>query len=149
MRKLFIVRHGSHTDGKLNQEGYDQMLSLGGKIRAVMDGGTVRVLSSTAPRAVTSANILAVRFGVKVLRRRILWWDEDHREDLVQALQLVRQAAGADHVVVVTHLDYVEHLPSFFASKEWSDESIHSFRVATGEAVVLDCERRVAEPLRP
>lgn len=141
MKKLIVVRHGDcdRRDDQLNDLGRDQISRLAGKLKPIIDGGTVLILSSTAARARESAEILAKSFGVTFEEHQILLSGGGRREDLLGALALVRARMDlADVLILVTHMEYADRFPEYFA-KEVLGVSISFPEVERGEAVVIDC----------
>jgi phosphohistidine phosphatase SixA len=68
MRHLFIARHGNYSSGdggyRLNDSGRQQMEDLGKAIKEILNGGSARVISSTAPRAMDSSEVLIVQLAL-------------------------------------------------------------------------------------
>jgi phosphohistidine phosphatase SixA len=112
---IAIVRHGRYdiTDN-LSNEGRLQIKELAGLLQPFFGDKPVSILTSTAPRALQSAEILVDAFGVKAKEFPFLWSGptSPHRDqfDLKKATELIR-SAGTPGVIVVTHLEYSEHLP--------------------------------------
>ena len=144
MKKLIVCRHGNYGDDKrLDASGREQMRQLASQLRLHLSGCAVRVLSSTAPRAVDSAETLIRALALDGLSdfelHPVLWSDEERRENLSAALELVRtKFEGIDVLVLVTHFEYAEGFPSFFARRVL-DADIRHRNVAKGGARVIDC----------
>lgn len=144
MSRLAIVRHGDYgRDDRLNERGRLQMQVLGTRLAQSFD--TERemalVLSSIAPRAVDSAEILAGILKAPIEQHEVLWSEASHPEDLEAAYKLVQSVrARADLLVVVTHYEYAEELPGFIGQRDLKKPYWESF--GKGEGVVLDFRSR-------
>lgn len=138
MKQLIVVRHGQYGyDGRLNDCGRVQIGALADKLRSLINGVTVMILTSTVDRARESAEILGSAFGVGFEEHEILWSENSHPEDLPGTLELVRSRKdNADVLVLVTHYEYVEEFPSYFAREELGT-SMHSRLIENGEAWVI------------
>ncbi len=66
MKHLFVARHGEYSgiSKRLNDEGIIQMEMLGQSIKEVLNGGTAYIISSTAPRALDSSEVLQVQLDL-------------------------------------------------------------------------------------
>lgn len=144
MRHLIVVRHGQYGyDERLNERGRTQICALAEKLKPFMDGSTVCILTSTADRARESAEILGSSFGIGFEEHEILWSEECHPEDLPGTLELVRSRKDkADVLILVTHLEYAEDFPTYFALEELGTSMGPSRSVEKGEACLLDCSKK-------
>lgn len=141
MKKLIVARHGYFSPcGKLDDFGIDQMTKMAEKLRPYLIGCTSLILSSTAPRALHSANILSFELNINFERHEVLWSDSEHEEDFPKALDLVRSKKNHDVVILVTHLEYGEGFPAYFANKELGGHEVCCEGIRKGQAWVLDCE---------
>lgn len=144
MSRLAIVRHGDDGyDGRLNDIGRRQMQALGEKLAESFDQDSemALVLSSTAPRAVDSAEILAGLLQAPIEKHEVLWSGGIHPEDLEAVYKLVRSMrTRADLLVVVTHFEYAEEFPGFLGQRDLNQPYRESF--GKGEGVVLDYRKR-------
>lgn len=150
MKQLIVVRHGQYGhDDRLNDRGRTQIGALADKLKSLMNGATVMILTSTVDRARESAEILSSAFGVGFEEHEILWSENSHPEDLPGTLELVRSRKdNADVLVLVTHYEYVKEFPSYFAREELGT-SMHSGLIEKGEAWVLDCLQKTLTHVRP
>lgn len=86
MKKLALVRHGEYDreTGHINSWGREQLNAVGMSLKSVMlPGETNLILSSSCPRAVDSAEIIADILYASFQRFEILWSDRSERpEDL-------------------------------------------------------------------
>jgi len=143
MKKLVIVRHGTYgADDKLNDDGRKEINLLAENLKKVLFDGIVKVLTSPADRARESAEIICSVLGVgECEQHEVLWSDEDHLEDYDKAFDLIKdQAEDSDILILVTHFEYADHLPEYFA-QEVLKKKINSWKIKKGEAFVLDCEK--------
>lgn len=141
MKRLVICRHGEYGyGGRLDNEGKSQIRSLSGRLRQIFnpDNETALILSSTAPRAVDSATILAEAIKAPVEKYPDLWSDSNHDEDIDAVLRLIKAVQSrADMVVIVTHLEYTEDLPVYIGRRELG-KRLRRKALDKGEGIVLD-----------
>lgn len=150
MQNLAIIRHGDYgSDDRIDQDGKRQMLRLSEKLEPVIHGGTTVILSSTAPRALDSAAVLAEALGgIPVEQHPLLWSDNRHREDVPAALKLLASAGDqANSILVVTHLEYTEELPARFSQERQWPIPLRYSEIRKGCAVLLDCVGKTAQYL--
>ena len=148
MERLVLIRHGSYADEdeRINDDGRKQMTLLAERLRE-LNGSSVLLLSSTAPRALDSAEVLSGLLEIPIEEHAILWSDIDHPMNFKKTLDLIRESGGrAQTLLVVTHLDYAKYFPGYFAQEEWAI-SIRSFDVWKGQAVILDCIQKTVQLL--
>ena len=74
MKHLFIARHGDYSEGKdgiyrLNNSGRLQMEILGKDIKRILNNGSAKIISSTAPRALDSSDVLASQLALLDLNK--------------------------------------------------------------------------------
>lgn len=150
MKHLIIVRHGQYGPGQqLNDRGRAQIEALADRLKSFMNGVKVMILTSTADRARESAEILGSAFGVGFEEHEILWSESSYPEDLPGTLKLVRSRKdNADVLVLVTHYEYVEKFPSYFARNELGTP-MSSGLIEKGEAWVIDCFQKTLTHVRP
>lgn len=144
MKTLAILRHGSYSEssGLLNSSGQEQMRTIAQKLKPVINGGTVRIITSTAPRAIHSSEILGGELGVKAEPHEVLWSDNGHDPDFDRALALIREQDAHETVVVVTHLEYSEELAFLFGEKVLGVRNFPRHNTEKGEAWVIDVESK-------
>lgn len=142
MKYLIVARHGQYgNDDRLDNVGRNQVSDLAKEIKNLQGMSRVIILSSTAARAFESAEILAKQLDAPLETHEILNTDiSDY--DPIGVLGLVRSKRnGTDTIVLVTHLEYVEYLPKYFAREELQVE-LPSHIIGYGKAWVIDCERK-------
>ena len=148
MKTLVIVRHGDYNGPRLSDRGRNQMKTLGEKLQTLINGSSVLLLTSIAGRAKESAEVLGSVLGVGFEEHEILWSENSHRENLPGALELVRSRKDeADVLILVTHYEYVDEFPAYFANQELGVQ-LRSNLIGKGEAWVLDCQQKTLEHVR-
>lgn len=136
MNTLILIRHGFYDDdsGNLNEYGKEQMENLAPKVQPFING-TVKLLSSIAPRSIQSANIIAKILEIEVQRERILWSDNQHRCNFDKLYEIIN-SIKEDTVILMTHLEYTEGFPFFFLKKRTGSDHYYS-NIDKGEAIVI------------
>lgn len=141
MKKLILVRHGSYvtdcdSDNFLNLSdwGRHEIASLAERLEGRVDSGSLLILSSPAPRAVQSAEILAAAFGVQFETNEAL--SDDSSGARVCSFVRTRQAE-ADTIMLVSHA-----ILCIDAALDFADDAPDS--IQTGQAIVIDSNRDFA-----
>jgi phosphohistidine phosphatase SixA len=143
MKKLIIVRHGDCLNERLSDLGRRQITMLCGNLKAHVDGGSVAVFTSPAPRVLESAAMVAQAFKTKLEEWPKLYSDEQAPADLRWLMEMVRaKQDDVDVIILLTHFDYVGKFPGYFA-RETAGVEVHSWAVEKGGAWVIDCEKRL------
>ncbi len=138
MKNIIIVRHGKYgRDGNLNEEGQSQIRSLAENIREHLGYSNI-IISSPAPIARQSADILADIFGITLEEHKVLYSKGYESVNLGETFELIESKKEVDTIIVVTHLEYTEELPSCLAN-ELFRKKIESEAVEKGHAWLLDC----------
>lgn len=152
MKHLFIARHGAYDEDKqLSEEGREQIATLGGSIREILNGGSTRIVSSTVPRAVSSARVLVDYLGLPIDFEENSYLFRLNFE--VGSVRYANSMAFIDErrnhingLVLMTHDDIVGLLSTYFMKKEWSESCpINSIRLA--HAVHFDLENKLCQVL--
>ena len=149
MKFFAVIRHGNHDDdGRIDDVGRRQMSRLAGLLEPHLEGHHVRFLVSPAPRATDSAEVLMKELGRREDYKSSdrLWCDDDHPENVDDALELLlEESTGVDVLVVVTHAEYAALLPTEFAKASFGARgSIFPMDVEKGRGRIIDCDRKVA-----
>ena len=149
MKKLIVARHGSYgEDMRISSAGREQMVKLAETLKKHIDGCKVVMLSSSAPRAADSAEVLAGLINVPFKEYEVLWSDNRHRRNDQAVLDLIESKKGdADVVIIVTHIEYTDSFPSFYARKVLNAQ-IFSYGIGKGEAQILDCGQKTIQIVR-
>lgn len=150
LEKLIVVRHGEvNKRYSLVDLGKQQMVSLATQIKPIIDGQNTLILSSPKSWVRQSATIIGEILGVVVEENKILISNLSHRENFPEALELVRsKEAGVRNIVLVTHKEYAEGLPAYYAWHELKTE-LSPQEVKRGEAMILYCLTRQLVHLQP
>lgn len=151
MKKLVLARHGDYGDDYcLNELGKKQMRLLAEELKKHTNCDKVVILSSTADRARQSAEVLSEVLGVEHQLHELLWSDCNHREDYKKALELIRaHKEGAEIIIIVTHLEYVEGFPNHFGQHELEGTRLSGYGIKKGQAWVIDCQTKKMDCLAP
>jgi hypothetical protein len=146
MKYLILVRHGSYDkyDGRISSFGKECISNLTrNKLKGVVDSNEKTIIiSSTAPRALDSAEIISDVLNIEFEENTILWSDAEHRKNFDNVLEMVRSyKEETDVLILVTHLEYVESFPCFFGRFELGVE-LDSDEIGKGEAWAIDCKNK-------
>ncbi len=142
MKYLVVARHGHDNENGLSPVGCEQIMGLAQKLKPLLAGSSVCILSSTAERALKSAEILGNVLGVIFERHEILRSGGSYFEDFPGALSLVKTFTDKiDALILVTHYEYAESFPSYFAEKELGVR-LQTWKIKKGEAWLLDCSAK-------
>ncbi|MBI4457856.1 hypothetical protein HY633_02750 [Candidatus Uhrbacteria bacterium] len=121
MKILLVCRHGDYSSdgGRLTDYGRIQIRNLADNLRTTcsLDGKRILLLTSTAPRAMDSAEVLKACLAIPFLEPwEFLWSDRDHRQNNGKVLSLIKKKADeADVLILMSHLEYCEDIPVEFA----------------------------------
>lgn len=144
MKYLAIVRHGEFSEGetKLNKIGKEQMLNL----VPLLEPLNPCVYSSTGPRSIESASILA-----EVLNKEfepIQFFGSRTRGEEVQSYRDAYRFLDVriENVLVVTKGEWANEFIPYFCKKALNlDVSVYSLERGTG--VLIDCGKKILKPL--
>ncbi|KKQ51141.1 MAG: Protein containing Phosphoglycerate mutase // Nucleotidyltransferase [Parcubacteria group bacterium GW2011_GWD2_38_11] len=140
LKKLIIIRHGMYGfDDRLNERGRQQMEELSKKINPLLEGEGTLLISSTAPRALDSADVLEEKLFFELREDLELFWsDNSHNWDIAAATEFILEK-GKDYevVVIVSHLEYCEYLPWRFMKKVFGVD-FQGFSMNKGDACLCD-----------
>lgn len=143
MEQLIVARHGEYgRDGGLNSIGRNQIVKLTGNIEfnILNEKGRKVILTSTAKRAMESAEIISRLLGIPVQEHEILQSGGPYDEDFPGTLELINSLTDDfDTIILMTHYEYVEGFPSFF-SRESLGVPIHSRVINKGHAWIINCD---------
>lgn len=143
MVKLIVVRHGEYLEsGNLTLMGGVRSSILGATLRVHEIEGKVRALSSTAKRAVQTAEEIASRLwcDLQVEQYSELYTDDEQGLAVERAAAIVAKAGeDADTVIVVTHHGATAGIPALFARKSGHEDLARLARIAPNStANILD-----------
>ena len=134
----------------LTRDGLSQMGKTAMKLHQIRGTDQCRtlILSSPAPRALASANVLSAVLKAPVEEHVVLWSDMQHRARIEEAYDLI-QGVGrcVNFVVAVTHLELAEDLPEVVGNRVginvlWESD------VLNGQGVFLDYSSKTSTPLK-
>ena len=105
----------------------------------------MRMLTSKAPRAIESSRLLMKRLGIDdgdMVVSDGLWTGDGPQahDDVTALLQVERASASAGVLLVMTHLEYCESLPSLYAYRLGLPSVPPRIPIHHGQARVLDCQ---------
>ena len=189
MKHLFLARHGSYRirekldkEGNpvyitieegieyekvmeeiLNNDGQKQMEKLGNAIKEILKGGSAYIISSAAPRAVDSSQILAIQLGLpqEFEQSTYLWSGEGTPKDgfvfdydnstydpaLDRVMKLLNERSDkADGLVLLAHKELPMLFSSYFLEKGGLEKTwkwIGNPEIGYGRAVHLDLEQKI------
>ncbi|EFK95845.1 protein containing Phosphoglycerate mutase // Nucleotidyltransferase [sediment metagenome] len=145
MKRLIIARHGEYDhEMNLSTYGKEQMRKLAQTLIPYATEGTLCVLSSTAPRAIQSAEVLGQALHTEPETYESLWSETDRPTQLNAVLALIGEHENCDTLIIVTHLEYTEELPQYFA-REVLGTSHPFVSLKKGEMVEINCQTPVNE----
>lgn len=112
------------------------------------DIGTWALLSSSFPRAVRSAEILADLLGIELVEQHdVLRSEADLRLDTSAVLSLI-QKQRADVILVVTHFEYARALPNAIGEQLLEGSLFPRDEIQPGRAWHIDCETKTCSLLQ-
>jgi len=122
MKQIILLRHGlDDSTGNLSNNGERQIVEIGGLLLEIIEGKSLKLFSSPAPRVIQSAEILSLVFEEKapIMLEEKLWSDRKHPYDLAWLYDLVeRESPTVDVTILLSHMEYVELFPFYYASKK-------------------------------
>lgn len=144
--KLVLVRHGDRIYGEdvLSGFGRCQMESLAAELAKRFTGQRIALLSSSAHRALISAEIIGKALEVTPVAYDLLWSESSRPQKEYEALELIqRHQDSCDVVVVVTHLEYCSALPMVMGW-DWNVElrDRQNRDLKNGHALVIDFDQK-------
>jgi len=127
LKRIIVARHaaytGEHPNIVLNETGRTQSWELAQKL-AKIAAGTVCLISSSAPRALQTAEIVGVALGVPTPAAEEALWEDSYHPGLPIAslapFLLKRYAGGietADTLVIIGHKDHGGPLADYLATE--------------------------------
>jgi phosphohistidine phosphatase SixA len=152
LKYVFIFRHGPYQDrGFLTPEGRAQMQRLGKHLAS-----TYR-LKQESTNFICSRELRALKTSHELSLAAFNDWDGTcHHElfsndqvcDVDAALRVTLEAAkDMKAVIVVTHSEMVEELPSYFGKWVLDKDGFPKRTVKYGEGYAIDCEKKTCVPI--
>jgi len=158
MRHLFLVRHGDYcNDNRLSSLGRDQMRVLGANIKTILDERPAVIISSTAPRALDSSEVLMKELNLTEFEREPLFWTSgdspicNHFASLAyyprSALDVTvdyieQKGQNTENLIIVSHEEITRSIPGYFLARVWEKQE----RIAhpqKGQGIHFDCQSRL------
>ncbi len=148
MKHLFIVRHGDCIRGALTEQARVQVKAVADRMKAICGElrGGFYLLSSTAPRAEDTADIIAHVFGItEYAKDDRLRTSSGHllSPQELQAIDgmIAPHAVSNDAIAITTHYEIAGEYPPYFLEKEFGRREL--IRIPDrGEGIHFDLERR-------
>lgn len=155
MAQIFVIRHGHYSGSDLTGRGRRQIEDTAVEMKAIlgeMDGGHY-LLSSTAPRARQSAEIIDQAFGIGFAEHLSLYTSGGFlRGDELEGIHsLVSPALEENSVVTLaTHYEVANNYPRYLSHK-MMDMKIDLPHIEKGQGVHIDLAARTYQqiPRRP
>lgn len=151
MEKLIVVRHAPYgSDDRINAWGRDVTEMLIERLRPLITGQKVRILTSTEDRAKDTADIIARELNTPPPEaHEVLWSEIKHPMDLPGALMLIQKYQDETEVlIIITHLEYAQVLSKHYGDKVLGKHVPAQYDIQKGEALALDCENGELEYLK-
>ncbi len=150
MKHLIVVRHGDYAvGGILSEQGKKQINSIALQLTSLRHNKPSVILTSPAPRAQESADILQQKLGITdCVQIRFFWSDTTapaptyyKDRDPSKVMDIINQYSDKDVVIVVSHLELVNQFPRFFAinslEKSWILPELQK-----GQAIYIDIQNK-------
>ena len=130
MKKIIVLRHWPYRDDfnltsewiKRSKEKWEAIKEYIWKVKE----DYIRIVSSTAPRAIQTAENIALWMKLKsreILTNEDLWRDDHHKGDLQKAMIFLNELPKSLVLIIVTHLDFVYSISNSFWY-EWRREEL-------------------------
>lgn len=138
--KVAIIRHGQKgRDELLTEAGKTQIQTVGIQLsRHLQTGELAAILSSTAPRAMQSSEILSHILQAPIEFHDILWPLGNREQDYPAVYQLLKSLRSkVELAVIVTHDAYVHGFPDFLTLQDFGEECLPP-GIEEGEGILID-----------
>lgn len=148
MKHLFVIRHGDHIRGALTEQARVQVRAVADQMKSIC--GEIQVgfylLSSTAPRAEDTADIIAHAFGITEYTKDDRLRTRSGHLLSPQELQAIDgmidpHAVSNDAIAITTHYEVAGQYPPYFLEKEFGRRELIQIP-GRGEGIHFDLERR-------
>jgi hypothetical protein len=151
-KRLIIVRHAHYNDHyRISIRGHQQILDLIPLIKAHIDciSDRVMLITSTAPRALDTANVLRESVRGCYHEDELFWSDRGHPWDYEKALESILHLSENNRIdvaILVTHLEYADYLPIMFGDRIMGIK-VNLPEIKKGQAVCCDLEAKTVKLL--
>ncbi|MFH1631437.1 MAG: histidine phosphatase family protein [bacterium] len=155
MLGLILARHGDfaflRSGEQLTEKGRQEIAVTANKLKKITEGFKVLLISSTAPRAKQSSEIIARELGLKSFgESAVITSDGIREEDPRAALGLVRdRAEDAEIIILVTHGPFVLDLVRLFGKEVLGVNHNLDDIPPTGSATVISCTHKTFDLISP
>ena len=150
MENLFVIRHGNYSkeNGNLTSFGQDQIGILTNKIKNLSLGTNAVIITSTAPRALQTSDIIRNILSIPdIVREPFIWSHPDDApqlsyykdQDPSKVMDIVKKFMHNDVVILVSHYEVVNQFPKFFAKEVWNKD-LDFPKLEPGEAIHFDLQ---------
>lgn len=156
MKHLFIVRHGNYGMRDLTESGISQIKQITKDMRIIVgkNYSGYYLLSSTAPRAEQTADIIAKAFGLERFDRNNKLWTRGGEDLSLENLEeidgmIAPHQEKHDIVTIVTHEEVVLSYPEYCLKQLLSKDDKIGY-IDKGEGIHLNLERKTFQflPIR-
>ncbi len=150
MKHLIVVRHGDYGDNrKLSEQGKKQIANIALQLVDLKNNQTSVILTSPAPRALESAEIIQQTLGITERIEIPFFWSDTTApaptyykdRDPSKVMNIINKYLDKNIVIVVSHLELVNQFPRFFAEtklgKYWNLPDLQK-----GEAIRFDVQTK-------
>lgn len=148
MKKLVVFRHGHDWCDELDDDGRRHVTDTAEKLAEHLNGDTLLIVSSTALRAIQTAEIVAKRFKVGFDRHDMLWSGSSGKvirlyKAFEQIFHYIKDHPDQpDVVILVTHYEYVQDFPEYFGKQFLNMPFPREEAIPKGTAWLIDCETK-------
>ena len=146
MKHLIVVRHGDYAvGGILSEKGKIQINSIALQLTNLNLSKKAVILTSPAPRALESADIIKQKLGIKDYVEIPFFWSDTTAptptyykdQDPSKVMTIVNEYEEREVVIVVSHLEVVNQFPKYFM-QEMFGKIASCPKLEKGEALHID-----------
>lgn len=148
MEHVFIVRHGDFDSKtrKLTDLGKKQIAKVAIQIRNLLGTKSSVIVTSTAPRALESSEIISDTTKTQdCVPMEFLWSHPDdapsgayyHNQDPSKVMQILQPLMHKDVIILVSHHEVVNQFPKYFM-QEMFGKTLSCPKLEKGEALHID-----------
>lgn len=152
MKHLFLARSGKYDSRKseITPKSRENVRALARSVRAILDGGSVYLVSSTAQRAMDTGRIICSELGLTdhFETSPVLWSgleasSEDAFDyDPTRVMDIVKgKESRADCLILVTHYGVIDEFGKWFYKRELKRKDRFE-APKQGQAAYFDLEKR-------
>lgn len=144
MKKLITVRHGDYSGEHLTERGRQNIDKLGQRLKILLAGQTVLILSSSATRAVESAEILSTLLEAPCEVHDALYFEEPEKSGTYPETDKLVGINESDYeiIILVAHVGLTSSYPAQYA-KEKLQLELKPIELSKGEGYMLDLDTKM------